>query len=302
MLIRENIFKNFKWLKSKGLPFIISADYDGLICSAFLSHYLGWKLVGYYNMQKIWISKEGIAQKNNLIWVDLNIVPKAGRAIGGQITILEDEIPQGLKTSCNPNILKKITNNNFNDKYPLSTLSFLMWLYNIEFPKNDIGKFLILHSDATWLKYQKYKKNVNNWVDYLDTYNWNLLFNEIDSVSFEKKIDQTYYPLLINSDAISGYSKLSSRHLKIKSRESKVNPDWDLDIVLNLFDLFGKYLSWNPPKIPNISSKINGKKIEISIKEVEKIGLKNFIKKNKVFSYAITSPSKFKYTVFDKIK
>ena len=302
MLIRKNIFKNFKWLKNKEMSFIISADYDGLICAAFLSHYLGWKLVGYYNMQKIWISQEGLDQKKNLIWVDLNIVPKAGKAIGGHITILDNQMPQGLATSCNPNLLRKITNHNFKDKYPFSTLSFLMWLYNIEFPKNDIGKFLILHSDATWLKYQKYKKNVSNWLDFLEIFNWELLFKDVDSIAYEKKIDQSYYPLLMNANAISGFSKLTSKHLKIKSRESKFNPDWDLDIVLNLFELFGKYLSWDPPELPKIVSKINGEKNKISINDVKKIGLKSFIKKNKIFSYAITSPAIFKYTVFDKIK
>ncbi|SVD26109.1 uncharacterized protein METZ01_LOCUS378963, partial [marine metagenome] len=74
---RNNIFNKFKWLKDKNRPFIISADYDGLACAAFLSHHMQWKLVGYYNMEKIWISKYGIENKKELIWVDLNILPKS---------------------------------------------------------------------------------------------------------------------------------------------------------------------------------------------------------------------------------
>ena len=127
MIIRKNIFNNFKWLKEKNKSFIISTNYDGLICAAFLSHHLNWNLVGYYNMEKIWISKEGLEQKNDLIWVDLNIVPTAGRALGGQIALLDNQCPKGLKTSCNPNIIRKLTNNNFHEKYPLSTLSFLIF-------------------------------------------------------------------------------------------------------------------------------------------------------------------------------
>ena len=302
MLIRKNIFKKFQWLKDKNHSFIISADYDGLICSAFLSHFLDWNLVGYYNMEKIWISEKGINQKNDLIWVDLNIVPKVGKAIGGHITILDNEIPSGLNTSCNPNLLKKLSNKNFDDKYPLSTLIFLLWLFNISIPKNDMAKFLILHSDSTWLKYQKYTKNVNNWITTLEDYNWNYLFKNITTFEFEQNIDQIYYPTLINAGAISGFSKLESKYLKIKSRESQFNPDWDIDIILNLFDLFGKYLSWDPPKLPNISSKISGQKIEIPLNKVQKTGLKRFITKNKIFSYAITSPNIFKYTIFDTIK
>ena len=105
MIIRKNIFKKFQWLKDKNHSFIISADYDGLICSAFLSHFLDCNLVGYYNMEKIWISKEGLEQKKDLIWVDLDIVPKAGKTLGGHIVILDKQLPTGLKSSCNPNII-----------------------------------------------------------------------------------------------------------------------------------------------------------------------------------------------------
>ena len=48
-LNRKNIFKKYEWLKEKKRPFIISSDFDGLICASFLSHYLNWELVGYYD-------------------------------------------------------------------------------------------------------------------------------------------------------------------------------------------------------------------------------------------------------------
>ena len=40
MISRNDIFKKFKWLKDKHRYFIISSNYDGLICAAFLSNYL----------------------------------------------------------------------------------------------------------------------------------------------------------------------------------------------------------------------------------------------------------------------
>ena len=39
---------------------IISADYDGLICAAFLHHHLNWIIEGYYDLTNIWVSKKGI--------------------------------------------------------------------------------------------------------------------------------------------------------------------------------------------------------------------------------------------------
>ena len=74
MLNRKKIFQQFKWLKDKNRQFVISANYDGLICASFLSHFLNWELVGYYNMQTIWISESGVKNKKDLIWVDLDII------------------------------------------------------------------------------------------------------------------------------------------------------------------------------------------------------------------------------------
>ena len=302
MIIRKNIFNNFKWLNEKNKSFIISADYDGLICASFLSHHLNWSLVGYYNMEKIWISQEGLDQKNDLIWVDLDIVPKSGKTLGGHIVMLNKQLPLGLKSSCNPNILKNISSNNFNRKYPLSTLSFLLWLFNISIPQNYFAQFLVLHSDSTWLKYQKYSKNFSNWISILDKYDWLKLFQDIDSINFEKKVDQEFYPLMIQMSASSGFSKLKSKHLHIKSRQYQFNPDWDEDVILNLFDLFGQHLLWSPPVLPQIKRKIKGKKYSVLVQDVAKIGLNKFIKKNKIFSYAIISPKTIKYTVFEPIK
>ncbi len=295
---RKNILKRYKWLSEKKRPFIISSDFDGLICASFLKHYFNWNLVGYYNFNSIWLSKEAIENKSQIIWVDLNILPMSGKSIGGQIVCLNDKTPNGFKSSCNANILAKITAKNFNQKFPFSTLLFLMWLHNIDYKFNVVGQLLILHSDNTWMKLQKYSKNINLWKTILSDFNWNKLFNSIDSVEYEEKIDQYLYPKLKRIDAISGYSKLTSKHLKIKSRESKFNPDWDSDIILNLFDLFAKNLNWTPPKLPQIVHRIEGKRFKLPINHIQSIGLEKFLKANKVFSYAITSPSYFNYTNF----
>jgi len=300
---RNNIFKKFKWLKDKNRYFIISADYDGLICSAFLSHYLQWNLVGYYNMKNIWLSDEGMTNKNNLIWVDLNILPKSGKSIGGQIAMVDELNPPGLKTSCNLNTLSNLNHKDFKNKFPFSTLIFLMWLFEIEnYPNNMISKLLILHSDSSWMKFQKYNKNVNHWMGILDDYNWDNLINNIEDIDFEKFIDQKFYPMLINLNALTGFSKLKSKHLGIKSRECRFNPDWDEDIVLNLFELFSQYLSWDVPTIPLIKHRVSGEKFSIDLDTVIQKGFKKFIFEKKIFSYAITSPKKLKYTVFNPLR
>ena len=301
-LDRQKILSSYPWLRDRDRKFIVSASYDGMACASFLAHHFHWTLEGYYDLSSIWLSEEGINNSKDLIWVDLDIVPKAGKTLGGHIVMLDKQLPAGLKSSCNPNILHNISSDSFNQKYPLSTLSFLLWLFNISIPANNMAQFLVLHSDSTWLKYQKYTKNFSNWLSILDDYRWDTLFKNIDSIDFEKNIDQKFYPLMIQMSASSGFSKLQSKHLHIKSREYQFNPDWDEDVIFNLFDLFGQYLFWGPPMLPQIVRKIKGKKYSISIEDVKGMGLNNFIKKNKVFSYAITSSKTIKYTIFETIK
>ena len=78
---RKNIFKRYKWLNEKKRHFIISADYDGLICASFLNHYLDWNLSGFYDFNSIWLSKEAIDNKKDLAEIPdnikngLNIIP-----------------------------------------------------------------------------------------------------------------------------------------------------------------------------------------------------------------------------------
>ena len=300
-LKKEDILKQYKWLKNKNAKFIISADYDGLICASFLSHVLDWKLVGYYNMEKIWISDEGIKNRTDIIWVDLNILSQNGKSIGGHITMIDDVIPDGFTTSCNPNIIAKINYKQFNKKFPFSTLIFLFWLFDYHIPKNEFSKFLILHSDNVWMKLQSYKSNVENWTRLFSDFNWENLFSSIDTVSFERKVDQIYYPKLMKIHACSGFSKLKSKHLHIRSRELKFNPDWDEDIILNIFELLAAQLNWSPPELPEIIKKVDGEKHTIKLSNLNG-DLLDFLNVNKIFSYAITSPNTLKYTIFNKIK
>ena len=105
---------------------IVSADYDGLICASFLHHHLNWQIEGYYDLSSIWVSEKGIQNKKDLIWVDLNILPKQGKAIGGHIISISGEIPSGFRSSCNPNILAKITAEKFQRKFPFSDIQMLL--------------------------------------------------------------------------------------------------------------------------------------------------------------------------------
>ena len=298
----EQIFKDYPWLLKKKLPMIISSNYDGLICASFLHHHLDWDLVGYYNHESLWISEQAINQKKDIIWVDLNILPKQGKAIGGHIVSVDGFIPKGFETSCNPNILNQLTSDNFNSKFPFSTLIFLIWLYDIKCPKSEIAKLFILNSDATWLKWQNYNDNCKEWTAKLPNFNWQELFNKVNTKTFDKQINQLLYPELLSIGSLKSFGKLSSKFLNIKNREFLINPDWDEDLILNFFQLIGKHLLWSNPKLPKIIKRVDGIKKKCLLSDVKKIGLNNFIDKKYIFSYAITSPRYFSYTTFGQNK
>jgi len=299
-LKRNNILKKYNWLTEKNRLFVTSCNYDGIICASFLKHYLNWNLAGFYDYNSIWLSDEAIKNKNDVIWVDLNILSQLGKSIGGHIVAIDRDLPKGFITSCNPNILLNLTHNDFNKKFPFSTLLFLVWLHNIKITDNYLAKLFILHSDNTWMKIQKYSGNIEDWKNILSDYNWDIL-NNIDSLEFEKKIDQYLYPTLIDIGAASKFSKLKSNYLSIRSRESSINPDWDADVILKLFHLFGKSIGWTPPQLPVITRRVDGFKKKINLDKVIDMGISNFIFKYNVFSYAITSFKIISYTVFKKI-
>jgi len=295
---RNEIINEYPWINKTKQRFIVSSDYDGLICASLLNHYKKWDLVGYYDLESIWISDEAKQYKNDIIWVDLNILPQQGKAIGGHIVSIENEAPDGFNTSCNPNLLAGLNSSMFRDKFPLSTLFFLLWIYKIDIPKKILPKMLVLHSDSSWLKFQNYTNNFMNWTDALSDYNWKWFFRNVLSETFEKRIDELLYTELKSIYAISGFSKLKSKNIKLRSRELKVNPDWDEDVICNLFHIFATNLKWTPPKLPKIIKRIDGQKNRVALRDVKKIGLSKFLKKEKVFSYTITSPQTLVYTSF----
>ncbi len=299
---RKKIISNYPWLAERDHHFIISADYDGLICASMLHQQLNWQLVGYYDLTSLWISERARQSRQDLIWVDLNILPVRGRAIGGHIISPGRETPRGFETSCNPNILYGLTAKDFRKKFPFSTLIYLLWLHNLKVENSLMARLLVLHADAVWLKFQHYPGNVKTWTEILGDYDWDWLFKKVNTRTYEKRIDELLYPKLKALGAVSRSGKLKSVHLGLRSLQYQFNPDWDEDVILGLFRLFGNELKWTPPALPVITSRIEGRRFKVPLHEVKKYGLQEWLKKRKVFSYAIPSPQILNYTTFGDFK
>ncbi len=302
ILNRNRVIDNYPWLTETRHHFITSADYDGLICATFLHHFLQWKPVGFYDLETIWVTDDGMKLRDELIWVDLNILPRQGRAVGGHVVSIGKEYPPGFETSCNPNILTCVTAADFHKKFPFSTLIFLMWLHNTPVPRKDIARMWILHSDSSWLKFQNYGDNAKSWMKICSEYPWQRLFRNAGSQKFERFVDEVFYPRLRELGGVSSRGKLKSVNMGLPSLQFQFNPDWDEDTACRLFSEFGNALKWTPPQFPSPLNRIEGVRKKITLAQVKKRGLNEFLREEKVFSYAIPSPGIFNFTTFGWVK
>lgn len=74
--------KRFPWLVKREQNCVLSPDSDGLLCGLFASHYLNWKIRGFYD-GKIMVLEKGFDPKE-CIFVDMEVFRKDVRSIGQQ--------------------------------------------------------------------------------------------------------------------------------------------------------------------------------------------------------------------------
>jgi len=155
---KESVFKSLPWLKERNLPMITHNDLDGLLSALIMKKILGWELVGVYDLQDIWVSPEYRGSLEDAVYVDLDMAHSEMRSIGHHI--ISSEAPGRL----NLNNAFGVDYTRYHEKYPLSTAISLLWLYDHPFPDDSLAKLFLLHADSTWKNYEKYRKNVTQWI------------------------------------------------------------------------------------------------------------------------------------------
>jgi hypothetical protein len=299
VLSREAVTRGFPWLLERDLPMIISTDEDGLLSAAFLHHHLGWRITGYYDCNTVWLSAHGSAQATQLVWVDLDITHPACRAIGHHILTLGKEADKGLQHICNPNLLAGIGLERFTNKYPFSTILFLVWIHDIALKKDLMARLLALHADSSWLAAQNYPENCMEWQQRLPDYDWRWLFQQVDSELFEKRMKERLLPQIQQLGQYVESAQIRSRHLDLPGGQMKFNPDWDADAIHGYFRLIGTHLKWSPPPIPEIARTIEGKRGTARIAESFHDNHPAQTQKPELFSYAFTHRDTLNFTELD---
>jgi len=211
----KKIIEDFPWLIKKGQNCVLSPDADGMLCGLFMSHYLNWQIVGYYDNGKNLILKDGVHAKD-CVFLDTEIYRSDIKSIGHHITFLRrdnTEIDLNNYQNClNPNNLRGRTlRENFALKYPMATIHLLLCIvsqkYSIEYGDNSF--FVILQADGTINRFlDKYSENLRDWLLYLRV-------NEPDNI-LNKILDKEINLIELNESYVDYVKKF------VKEKKDKI--------------------------------------------------------------------------------
>lgn len=151
----------FNWLNERDQKMIVHNDIDGILTAMFFKQYLNWEVAGVYDLNKINVSTKESINMKDFKYVDLDVTFADYCSIGHHI------IGPEIESHLNVNHIFNVDDKNYNSKFPLSTVLFLYWLYEVDLPNDFLQNVFLLHSDSTYKNYTNYKNNVTNWVETL---------------------------------------------------------------------------------------------------------------------------------------
>lgn len=170
----EDLIKKHQWIVKEGMNCVISPDSDGLLCGLFMSHYLNWRIVGFYD-GKVMLLRKGISCTNeNSCFLDMEIFRANVKSIGHHMLLFnKNRVPSNwnnLDQCIQPNNMRDYDcAHNFRLKYPLATIHLLIGVLGmklrLEVPESGICP--LLFTDGTFNVLFKYPENVLNWLNYL---------------------------------------------------------------------------------------------------------------------------------------
>jgi len=211
----KEIISKYPWLIEKNHNAVISPDADGMISGLFMSKYLNWSIVGYYDNGKYLLLKNGLSAKD-CIFLDTDIYRKEIRSCGHHIVLYRNsEIPsnwENFSNCLNPNILRKRSReDDFRLKYPMATIHLLLVIighkHKISFPDDAI--YPVLQADGTINRFiDRHTGNLLDWLGYLNAFDKNnalykLIHHKIDLVDLSKEyVDYVEYYVKNKRDKI----------------------------------------------------------------------------------------------------
>ena len=286
---------------------IVGNDLDSILSACFLKGKFGWDIVGTYDYKTLWFPNgrkdflDGIEQ-NRFIAIDLDIYHPNLFSLGHHILehTERDRLPGHART-LNPNFIRGINVSNFRRKYPLGTIHFLLWLFEIESLSREC-ELTVWLADSSFINGQSHKfgRNVAEWIEnYLDLSLFKHAVGEIDTLDFEKELSQTILAPLRKLELGQSSGQVASRHLKLSGYQCQwADPNRQRRQIHDLFEVVSKLTGWPTPGIPSRFDCIEGQRAKIPLSNVLKRfgSLDDFLEQEKVFSYVFPYQDSINYT------
>lgn len=168
----DKLTKKYPWIIEKGHSCILSPDSDGLLCGLFMSHYLDWKIKGYYDGKVILVDKN--TSIKDCIFIDMDIFRKDIRSIGHHMVLYNtNRMPANwvnFENCIQPNNMRKYDGyHNFRLKYPLATIHLIVAILGqhikVDIPDSAICP--LLYTDGVFKNLLGYPENCIDWLSYL---------------------------------------------------------------------------------------------------------------------------------------
>jgi len=309
---REQIFTNYNWLRknSKFLNIIIGDDLDAALSSTLYLHlHPTSRIIGIYKkFTEIYFSRnffttfQDLINSPDTIWLDLDIYSRNCKSLGHHVVRWSDkDILEGFNSSLNINELFRISVKHFNNKYPLGTIHFLLWLYDIQIPKQRYADKLIWLADSAFINAQRYKNNVKNWINNIFPMDSIIkTFTKIDRLNFEQDMFR-FYNYMIQKHIHLGKSQVKSKNLNLPGYQCNIKkvPEDLLTLTTFIADITGWSFKKKQIHLRNLI-RVKGEKGNIKLCDLlsNYKKLENFLIKKNVFSYAIIRQNILSYTSF----
>jgi len=179
MLVNKNgmldygaLVEKYPWIIQRNRDCILSPDSDGLLCGLLMSHYLGWKIRGFYD-GKILLIENGY-KESDCVFLDMEIFRKDVRSIGQHMVMYDkNQLPKNwgnFENCISANNLRNFdTKHDFRLKYPFGTVHLLLGIIGNKLKVNisESGICPLLYTDGVFKNLFNYPENCLGWLNFL---------------------------------------------------------------------------------------------------------------------------------------
>src|SRR3990167_3054224 len=83
----RTLLEQYPWVVERDHNCVLSPDSDGLLCGLFMSHYLGWKIRGFYDGKALLLAEN--TPLDSCIFLDMEICRPHIRSIGQHMVMYD---------------------------------------------------------------------------------------------------------------------------------------------------------------------------------------------------------------------